>query len=316
MIKNFRKELVKVKRIKIGNKLEASAVSMGCMRIPGMERGAVANLLKTAIDGGIDFFDHADIYGGGNAETVFATAVKDLGISRDKMLIQTKCGIRNGLFDFSKEHIITSLDNSLQRLEMDYVDVFLLHRPDTLMEPEEVAEAFETLHKAGKAKYFGVSNHNPGQILLLNKYLGSNKIIVNQLQFSPAHTGMIDVGLNVNMTNPPSVDHDGSILEFCRIEDITIQAWSPFLYGFFEGVFLGSDKYPELNKAIDEIAADKNVTAEAVVIAWVLRHPAKIQAIPGTTNVDRLKGICEGCCIELSRAEWYKIYCAAGNVLP
>ena len=305
-----------MKRIKIGNKLEASAVSMGCMRIPYVEREIVSALLKTAIDGGIDFFDHADIYGGGNAETVFATAVKDLGIPRDKMLIQTKCGIRDGLFDFSKEHIITSLENSLQRLEMDYVDVFLLHRPDTLMEPEEVAEAFETLHKAGKVRYFGVSNHNAGQIRLLNKYLGSNKLIVNQLQFSPAHTGMIDVGLNVNMTNPPSVDHDGSILEFCRLEDITIQAWSPFLYGFFEGVFLGSEKYPELNKAIDEIAAAKKITAEAVVVAWILRHPARIQAIPGTTNVERLKGICEGSDLELTRTEWYKIYCAAGNVLP
>ena len=305
-----------MKRQKLAPALEASAISMGCMRIPGMERTAVADLLKTAIDGGIDFFDHADIYGGGKAETVFATAVKDLGIARDKMLIQTKCGIRNGLFDFSKEHIVSSLENSLQRLEMDYVDVFLLHRPDTLMEPEEVAEAFEILHKAGKARYFGVSNHNPAQIRLLNKYLGSNRLIVNQLQFSPAHTGMIDNGLNVNMTNTPSFDHDGSILEFCRLEDITIQAWSPFLYGFFEGVFLGSDKFPELNKAIDEIAAEKKITAEAVVIAWILRHPANIQAIPGTTNPERLKGICDGGSTELSRAEWYKIYCAAGNVLP
>jgi len=281
-----------------------------------MERADIAALVKTAMDGGIDFFDHADIYGGGDAETVFATAVKDLCISRDKMLIQTKCGIRNGLFDFSKEHIISSLDNSLKRLEMDYVDVFLLHRPDTLMEPEEVAEAFSTLAKAGKARYFGVSNHNAAQIRLLNKYLGDNRLIVNQLQFSPAHTGMIDVGLNVNMLNPPSIDHDGSILEFCRLEDITIQAWSPFLYGFFEGVFLGSDKYLELNKAIDEVATEKNITAEAVVVAWILRHPAKVQAIPGTTNVARMQGICEGSSVELSRAEWYKIYCAAGNVLP
>ena len=305
-----------MKRVKLGNKLDVSAVSMGCMRISGMERGKVADLIKTAVDGGIDFFDHADIYGGGSSETVFATAVKDLGISRDKILIQTKCGIKKGLFDFSKEHIVSSLENSLKRLNTDYVDVFLLHRPDTLMEPEEVAEAFETLHKAGKARYFGVSNHNPGQIRLLNKYLGNNKLVANQLQFSPAHTGMIDVGLNVNMTNPPSVDHDGSILEFCRLEDITIQAWSPFLYGFFEGVFLGSDKFPGLNKAIDEIAAEKNVTAEAVVVAWILRHPAKMQAIPGTTNAERLKGICEGCGFEMSREEWYAIYRAAGNVLP
>jgi len=303
-------------RIKLGNKLDVSAVAMGCMRISGMERSEIAALVKTAIDSGVDFFDHADIYGGGSSETVFATAVKDLGVSRNKLIIQTKCGIKQGLFDFSKDHIITSLDNSLKRLETDYVDVFLLHRPDALVEPEEVAEAFEIIHKAGKAKYFGVSNHNAGQIRLLNKYLGSNKVIANQLQFSPAHTVMIDAGLNVNMTNTSAIDRDGSILDFCRLEDITVQAWSPFLYGQFEGVFLGSDKYPELNAAINEVAADRKVTAEAVVIAWILRHPAKIQAIPGTTNIDRLKGICEGSSFEMSREEWYKIYCSAGNLLP
>ena len=307
-----------MKQIKIGNKLEASAVAMGCMRISGMERADVANLVKTAVDGGINFFDHADIYGGGKSETVFATAVKDLAIPREKLLIQTKCGINknDGTFDFSRNHIVASIEDSLKRLETDYIDVFLLHRPDTLMEPEEVAEAFEILHKAGKARYFGVSNHNAGQIRLLNKYLGGNKLVANQLQFSPAHTGMIDVGLNVNMTNPPSADHDGSVLEFCRLEDITIQAWSPFMYGFFDGVFLGSEKFPELNKVIDGIAEEKGVTAEAVVVAWILRHPAGMQVIPGTTNAERLKGICEGCGFEMSRAEWYGIYKAAGNKLP
>lgn len=306
-----------MKRIKIGNKLEASAVSMGCMRISSLEQAQLAKLLKTAVDGGIDFFDHADIYGGGEAETVFAQAVKAGGIPRDKMLLQTKCGIKKGLFDFSKEHIVESLEKSLKRLDTDYIDLFLLHRPDTLMEPEEVAEAFANLHKAGKARYFGVSNHNSGQIRLLNKYLADeHKIIANQLQFSPAHTVMIDNGLNVNMTNPASVDHDGSILEFCRLEDITIQAWSPFLYGYFEGVFLGDAKYKELNAAIDEIAAANRLTAEGVVIAWILRHPANIQAIPGTTNADRMKGMCDAADYVMSREEWYKIYCAAGNVLP
>ena len=306
-----------MKRIKIGGKLEASAVSMGCMRISGMEKSALVNLVQTAMDGGIDFFDHADIYGGGGSEEAFAAAVKEAGIARDKMLLQTKCGIKKGLFDFSKDHIIESMDKSLTRLGTDYIDVFLLHRPDTLMEPEEVAEAFAILHKAGKARYFGVSNHNAAQIRLLNKYLGSEqKIVVNQLQFSPAHTVMIDNGLNVNMTNKASEDHDGSILEFCRLEDITIQAWSPFLYGQFEGVFLGSDKYPNLNQAINELAAEKGVSPEAIVVAWILRHPAKIQAIPGTTNADRLKGICEACSFEMSREEWYKIYLSAGNVLP
>lgn len=309
------------KIIKIGNRFEASAIALGCMRIADMSREAIATLLQTALDCGINFFDHADIYGNGQAEANFARAMKDAAISREKVIVQTKCGINkireSYFFDFSKEHIITSLDNSLKRLEMDYVDVLLLHRPDTLMEPEEVAEALETLHKAGKVRYFGVSNHNPGQIRLLSKYLGNaQRIIVNQLQFSPTNAGMIDVGLYVNMQTPPSIDHDGSILEFCRLQDITIQAWSPFQYGFFEGVFLGSNNYSKLNQKINELATERGVSHEAIVTAWILRHPAKIQIIPGTTNAERVKHICEAYTFDLTREEWYAIYCAAGKVLP
>jgi len=304
-----------MKKLKLGNLLEAPAIALGCMRISVLEGKEITALIDTAMDAGINFFDHADIYGGGEAESVFAKAAKH--IPRDKMLIQTKCGIKKGLFDFSKEHILESMDKSLKRLDTDYVDVYLLHRPDTLMEPEEVAEAFSILHKAGKARYFGVSNHNPGQIRLLSKYLPDGiKLIANQLQLSPAHTVMMDSGLNVNMTNTPSFDHDGGILEFCRLEDITIQAWSPFLYGYFEGVFLAEEKFAELNKAIAEIAKKYNVSDEAVVIAWILRHPANIQAIPGTTNAKRLKGISEAASVTLSREEWYKIYLSAGNKLP
>jgi len=305
-----------MKTVKVGGKLTASAIALGCMRISGMLGPEVCKLIKTAMEGGINFFDHADIYGGGEAERVFGKAVKEMGIARDEMIIQTKCGIRQGFFDFSKEHIVSSLENSLKRLDMDYVDLYLLHRPDTLMEPEEVAEAFTALHKAGKVRHFGVSNHNSGQIRLLNKYLGSTPVIVNQLQFSPTNTGMIDVGLNVNMQNALSVDHDGSILEFCRLEDITIQAWSPFQYGFFEGVFLGNEKYAELNKEINSLAAQKGVTPEAIVIAWILHHPAKMQAIPGSTNIERVKGICKANTFDLTRQEWYAVYRAAGNVLP
>ena len=306
-----------MRTIKLGNKLPASAIALGCMRISGMDKPALNQLVITALENGINFFDHADIYGSGGSEQVFGQAVRDLSIPRDKIVVQTKCGIRKGYFDFSKEHILTSLENSLQRLGMDYVDAFLLHRPDTLMEPEEVAEAFTALHKAGKVRYFGVSNQNPGQIRLLNKYLSSDcSIIINQLQLSPTNTGMIDSGLNVNMKNPPAVNRDGGVLEFCRLEDITIQAWSPFLYGFFEGVFLSSDKYPELNAEINAMAKLKGVTPEAIVIAWILRHPAKIQAIPGTTNPGRLKGICAAAGCEMTREEWYGIYRAAGNTLP
>jgi predicted oxidoreductase len=306
-----------MRTIKIGNKVDAPAISLGCMRISGLPPTELNSLIGTAMENGAHFFDHADIYGGGECERVFAKAVKELKIPRDKMLIQTKCGIRNGYFDFSKEHIVTSAEKALERLDMDYVDFFLLHRPDTLMEPEEVAEAFTALHKAGKVRHFGVSNHNLAQILLLNKFLPEElRIVINQLQFSPTNTGMVNSGFNVNMENPPAIDRDGAVLEFCRHMEITIQAWSPFQYGFFEGVFLGSDKYPKLNKEIDALAEKYGVTPEAVVIAWILRHPAKMQAIPGTTNAKRLKGICGAYSFEMTRPEWYAVYRAAGNVLP
>lgn len=305
-----------MKKINIGNgKISASEISLGCMRISSLSEKEAVTLISTALDEGINFFDHADIYGGGKSEEVFAQAIKQCSYNREEIIIQTKCGIRNGFFDFSKEHIINSVDNSLKRLNTDYIDVLLLHRPDTLMEPEEVAEAFSVLNRDGKVKFFGVSNQNPLQIELLNKYLES-KIIINQLQLSITNTGMIDSGLNVNMKIDPSIDRDGSILEYCRLKDITIQAWSPFQYGFFEGVFLDNEKFPELNKKLDEFVAIKGVPNTAIAIAWILRHPAKIQPIVGTTNAARLKDICKASQIEITRQEWYEIYRAAGNELP
>lgn len=307
-------------KIDIGNGVfEASEISLGCMRISEMEVKEVSRLIGTAMENGIDFFDHADIYGGGRSEEVFAEAVGMCPSVREKMLLQTKCGIRRGervgYYDFSKAYILDCVDKSLQRLRTDYIDVLLLHRPDTLMEPEEVAEAFEILHESGKVKYFGVSNMNPYQMELLGKSFG-RRLLINQLQLSAAHTGMIDAGINVNTGFPGAVDRDGGILEYCRLKDVTIQAWSPFQYGFFEGVFLNSDKFPELNRKIDEIAARKGVTNSAIAVAWILRHPAKIQPVVGTTNAARLADICKASEAALSREEWYEIYLAAGNKLP
>lgn len=305
-----------MKTINIGNgAIKASEISLGCMRISGMSKKDAAELINTALEQGINFFDHADIYGGGKSEEVFADAVDMSPSVREKFIIQTKCGIRPGFFDFSKEHILNSVDGSLKRLKTDHIDVLLLHRPDTLMEPEEVAEAFDILHKSGKVKFFGVSNQNPMQMELLSKYV-NQKLLINQLQFSIMHTGMIDNGINVNMKIEPSIDRDGSILEYCRLKDITIQAWSPFQYGFFEGVFLNNDKFPELNKKINELAEAKGVTNTAIAAAWILRHPARMQVIAGTTNSQRLKDICNASNIELTRQEWYEIYRAAGNKLP
>jgi len=305
-----------MKKINIGNgAISASEISLGCMRMGSLSKRQASTLINTALDEGINYFDHADIYGGGKSEEIFSDAVDMNSNIREKFIIQTKCSIRKGYFDFSKEYILASVEGSLKRLKTDYIDVLLLHRPDTLMEPEEVAEAFSILHSSGKVKYFGVSNQNPMQIELLNKYL-KNKIIINQLQFSITNTGMIDSGLNVNMKNDPSVVRDNSILEYCRLKDIHIQAWSPLQYGFFDGVFLDNDKFPELNNKINEIAAIKGVTNTAIAIAWILRHPAKIQPIVGTTNKQRLKDICKASEVELTRQEWYEIYTSAGNKLP
>jgi predicted oxidoreductase len=291
---------------------EASEIVLGCMRIAGKTVKEVDELINTALNNGINFFDHADVYGGGVSEELFA---KSYTGKRENIIIQTKCGICKGYFDFSKEHILKSVDGSLKRLKTEYIDILLLHRPDALIEPEEVAEAFDILHSKGKVKAFGVSNQNPMQIKLLSKYV-KQKLIVNQLQLSITNTTMIDAGLNVNMEIPESVDRDGSILDFCRLEDITIQAWSPFQYGFFEGVFLDNDKFRSLNDTINKIAIRHSVDNTAIAVSFILRHPAKMQVIVGTTNSKRLDLACKASSVYLSRQEWYEIYCAAGNKLP
>jgi predicted oxidoreductase len=305
-----------MKKINIGKGVfEASEISLGCMRIAQLSGNDAERLIKTALDEGIDIFEHADIYGNGKAEEVFANAIGMNSNIREKIFIQTKCGIRNGYYDFSKEHILSSVKGSLKRLKTDYVDVLLLHRPDTLMEQEEVADAFDSLETGGKVKHFGVSNFNPMQFELLSKYV-NQRLIINQLQLSITNTGMIDSGINVNTKFDGAIDRDGSVLEYCRLKDITIQAWSPFLFGFFEGVFLDNEKFPELNKKINDLAEIKGVPNTSIVIAWILRHPAKIQPIVGTTNFERLKDICKASHITLTRQEWYDIYKAAGNKLP
>jgi len=305
-----------MKYIKVPNTdMNASEISLGCMRISDMTNQEISTLIHTALDEGINFFDHADVYGGGKCEEKFSEALDMNAGLREKMILQTKCGIRKGSFDFSKEHILEAVDGSLKRLRTDYLDVLLLHRPDALVEPEEVAEAFTILETSGKVKYFGVSNQNPMQIELLTKFV-KQKIYFNQLQLSITNTGMIDAGINVNMQIDRSVNRDGSILDYCRLKEIIIQPWSPFQYGFFEGVFLDNPKFSELNEKIDAIAATKGVTNTAIAIAWLLRHPARMQPILGTTNPQRVKDSCQASSVTLTRQEWYQIYLAAGNRLP
>ncbi|MEH7495263.1 aldo/keto reductase [Neobacillus niacini] len=295
--------------------LEVPVVAVGCMRINSLEKNEAERFVQTALEQGANFFDHADIYGGGACEEIFADAIHMNAEVREKIILQSKCGIRKGMFDFSKEHILHSVDEVLKRLKTDYLDTLLLHRPDALMEPEEVAEAFDILESSGKVRHFGVSNQNPMQIQLLQKYV-KQQIVANQLQLSITNANMISNGINVNMENNSAINRDGSVLDFCRLNDITIQPWSPFQYGFFEGVFLGNEKFPELNQKIDEIAAKYEVSNTTIAIAWLLRHPAKMQPVIGTMNVDRLKECCRASEITLTREEWYEIYRAAGNILP
>ena len=296
--------------------LPASAIALGCMRLEKYNAREAASYLETAMDLGIRFFDHADIYGQGRCETIFGQALAQSAIRREDIWVQSKCGIVSGvMYDFSKEHILSSVDGILKRLNVEYLDSLLLHRPDALMEPEEVAEAFDTLEAAGKVRHFGVSNHAPGQIELLKKCV-RQPIEADQLQFGLGHSSMIRSGMEVNVLSDGAVDRDGGVLNYCRLHDITIQTWSPFLYGMFEGVFLGSDKFPELNAKLKELGAQYGVSPTTMAAAWILRHPAKMQMIAGTMNPDHLKEICAAADVELSRKHWYELYLSAGNLMP
>ena len=305
-----------MKRIPLGGEgISVPVIALGCMRIADMSLAESARLVETAMELGLNFFDHADIYGDGRSEEVFAAGLAEAGFRRDEVILQSKCGIRDGMFDFSRDYILKSVEGILSRLKTDYLDLLLLHRPDTLMEPEEVAEAFSSLLTSGKVRHFGVSNQNPGQIELLCRSLPM-PIVANQLQLSLTNTGMIDAGFNVNMRNEASVNRDGGILDYCRLNDITIQPWSPFQYGFFDGVFIGSGRYPELNSELKRIAGLQGLSPTGVAAAWLLRHPAKMQPVVGTTNPGRLKEIARSVDYRMSREDWYGLYRAAGNSLP
>ena len=312
----YREEFT-VKRIQIREtELNVSNLVMGCMRIDTLTEKELERLTDTYLEAGVNYFDHADIYGGGACEEAFGNMLSGRPGLRDQILIQSKCGIRNGYFDFSREYILTSVDGILKRLHTDHLDVLLLHRPDALMEPEEVAAAFDELETSGKVRYFGVSNQNPMQIELLRSAV-RQKLIINQLQMSLAHTPVIDSGMTVNMGIDQSVMRDGSIMEYSRLKGITLQAWSPFQKGFFEGVFLNDrDKYKVLNEKIDVLAEKYQVTPTAIAVAWLTRHPANIQVVLGTTKPSRVKEAAAGSELMLTREEWYGLYQAAGNRIP
>ncbi|WP_268788506.1 MULTISPECIES: aldo/keto reductase [Rathayibacter] len=300
--------------------IESPNVVLGLMRIPDMTDDAIRDLVRTARDSGIDFFDHADVYGNAvhHCEERFAEAMQLTPSQRDEIVLQTKCGIVGDgpYFDFSYEHIVESVEGSLKALRTDRIDVLLLHRPDALVEPDEVARAFDELHAAGKVTHFGVSNHTPFQIELLKKSL-NQPIVANQLQLSVTHAPLIAQGVASNMAAlDQSIMRDGGIVDYCRLNDITVQAWSPFQAGFFTGVFLDNPAYTELNAVIDRLAAQYDVPAIAIATAWITRHPANMQVVLGTTNEQRVHDAALGSDIPLTRAEWYEMFRAAGYTVP
>lgn len=306
-----------MRKIKLGNSsLEVPVIALGCMRLTELDAAQAEVYLKGCIEKGMNFFDHADIYGGGACEELFAKALSLTASEREKVIIQSKCSIVPGvMYDCSKEHIINSAEGILKRLNTEYLDVLLIHRPDALIEPEEVAEAFDRLQNDGKVRYFGVSNHRPMQIELLKKYI-KQELLVNQLQLSIPFSGMISSGMEANMTTEGAVDRDGDVLNYCRLNDMTIQAWSPFQMANWQGTFIGSERYSELNAVMDELGEKYGVGKTGIATAWILRHPARIQMIAGTMNSERLDDIITASDITLTREEWYRLYLAAGHILP
>lgn len=297
----------------------ASAIIMGCMRMPALSVDQAEKMIQTAVELGVNFFDNATCYGeDGEAEKRFGDAFKQSGLKREDVIIQSKCGLRfeRNEFDWSKENILTSVDESLSRMKLDYLDALLLHRPDLIFEPEQVAEAFDILAKNGKVSYFGVSNVPPMELELLKRYV-KQPLVFNQVQFSLEQSQLIDQPLYMNnLTTERSLDRDNGTVDYCRLNDITIQAWSPLQHGFFKGCFVDSPEFPEINKVLAELGEKYGVSKTAIAIAWILRHPAKMQAIAGTMNPVHLKEICDATKVELTHNEWYKLYLSSGKKLP
>ena len=297
---------------------ELSEIVLGMMRIKDKSVKEVEELVETALSVGINAFDLADIYGRGRCEELLGLVLKNRPDLREKMWIQSKCGIRIEeftYFDFSKDYIIKSVDGILQRLKIDHLDSLLLHRPDALMESDQVAEAFDLLYKQGKVRDFGVSNQNPMMMELLKKDV-KQPLAVNQLQLSAAFTPGFESGFHVNMEDSQAAMRDGSIFEYCKLHDVVIQAWSVLQFGYFKGNFVGNEKFQALNQVLDRLAFKYGVTPSTIAISWILRYPAKMQAVVGTTNPKHLREVSQAANFSLTRKEWYEIYLAAGNNLP
>ena len=300
--------------------IRASSIVMGCMRIADKTLEHTEKTIVTAMSSGVNMFDLADIYAGGNSEKIFGVAMRDLEIPRREFILQTKCGIRKDgagkivRFDFSKDYILSSVEASLKRLNTEYIDILLLHRPDTLVETDEVVEAFGQLRAQGKVRAFGVSNFSASQMRLFKN--SGIEMVANQIQFSLGHTAPVDAGFNVNMYKEESITRAGDSMEYCRANGISMQCWSPLQYGFFEGTFIGNEKFPKLNAELARLARKYGVSPASIAVAWVLRHPAFKQVVTGTTSMNHMMDMCAAGDIVLTRDEWYSLYASTGKILP
>lgn len=306
-----------MKMIRIGKNMEKDpAVVVGMMRFSSLNKEEAEHYVMHAVERGANYFDHADIYDAGACEALFGEVLKQHASLREQLVIQSKCGIVPGkMYDLSREHIVTSVDASLKRLHTEYLDYLILHRPDALMDPEEIAYTMDYLVKQGKVAKFGVSNMNPMQLELLLRYV-RQPIAINQLQLSLPHSNMIAAGLENNMTSEGAINRDGYVLDYCRVHNITVQAWSPFQYGQIEGCFIDDPKFEALNEVMATLAKRYDTSKTAIAAAWIFRHPANIQLVAGTTKEDRLDEIIAASRLKLKREEWYALYMAAGHILP
>lgn len=311
-----------MKYVQLGeSNVQASTVALGVMRMDGKSRAEAGHIVETAIETHINFFDTADCYHAGESSRKLGQALKDTGVERNSVFVQTKVGIVRdqddaiARYDFSQHHLTEAVDQELGNLQSDYIDFLLLHRPDTLVNLEELAQTFHEMESSGKVRHFGVSNVNPMQIEMLQSAV-EQKLEVNQLQFGLGHTSMLQQEFHVNMGDDSSLDRDGGLISYSRLKHMSIQAWSPFQYGFFEGVFLDNPQFPELNAKLDDLASKYGVSTSAIAVAWILRHPAGFQVLLGSMNPERIRQMAAGADLELSAQEWYELYTAAGNNLP
>ncbi|MFA7343157.1 MAG: aldo/keto reductase [Terrimicrobiaceae bacterium] len=311
--------------------LEASQLVYGCAGLGGKWDGSplaaetagdALRVIRAALDCGFTFFDHADIYCLGKSEEAFGAILRDQPSLRDRIVLQSKCGVRfagdpvpgaPGRYDFSRSHIVHSVEGSLGRLKTDRLDILLLHRPDALVEPDEVAEAFDDLHASGKVRHFGVSNHSLHQVELLRKFL-RQPIVVHQIEFSLLHTLLLDTGVSVNQDKPRFSRPGEGLLDYCRLHEISVQAWTPLAKGRLSGRPLEPGEEPRVARAaalVGELAREKGVSREAIVLAWILRHPARIQPVVGTMDEARIRACAGACDVSLTREEWYALFVAA-----